>query len=237
MNFEEYIKNQKEDLHTETPSFTVWNNIQKEFLPKKKNYTAWAIAASLLLLMGISIFYFLQPKKDATAIAKTKDVNTTPLYTDIDTLKPITTAPTTVETKQAVSKPTIITTTTLPTKITPNIASSIKPSTPKLNRFMGQNFYDSTILALKQKIEATPVKWVDQNYFTVYLTEYKNLEREEMDWKKKIGQDVSETDFIIRLIQINQQKIDLLANLLKQIKNINTKKGDTTQTNYNKIII
>jgi hypothetical protein len=238
MNFEEFIKNKKEELHTETPSFKVWNNIQQQLQPKKSYKAYWAIAASVILIMGLSIFYVYNNKAETTIVAKT-DVNngaiiTTPVsYDTTPQIELVKNVP-----QKKVEK------TILQKKVAPEINASPKEIVKKYNssnnnkiNYTAQSFYDSVVLTLKDRIQATPVKWVDKDYFKVYIDEYKSLVIQEENWRKEIKKNISQTDFVMELIQINQRKLIVLDNLLKQINIINNKKGDTAQKNFNKIII
>jgi hypothetical protein len=239
MNFEEFIKNKKEELHTETPSFKVWNNIQQQLQPKKSYKLYWAIAASVIIIMGLSIFYLYNKQNPINDIATNKPsneniINAIPKV--FDTTKQIELVNTPIQNlptkKEATLKVALLK--KVPQKdVVKNNSPSIKTSI----NYTAQSFYDSVVLTLKDRIQATPVKWVDKDYFKVYIDEYKSLEIQEENWRKEIKKNISQTDFVMELIQINQRKLIVLDNLLKQINIINNKKGDTTQRNFNKIII
>lgn len=231
MNIEELIQSKADTLHTETPSFAVWNAIQKA-TPKAKIYTLyWAAAASIIAIMGIAIV-ILSNQQYAT---KGYCVNS-----NIPIIKQTLLPQIKNDTQYIVNK----TIQNQPnnsnaniTKVQPTTQLQQPPTKDIAAIYNGQNYFDSVILVLKDKIASTPVRWVSTTYFDVYLTQYKHLEEQETIWKKNATQQTIDTDYIMQLIQINQQKITVLDALLKQMKNLNIKKGDTADTYNNNIII
>jgi len=75
---EDFIRENKKEFDTEMPSSKLWDNIEKELNKKSKKNTAlnirlWiGVAASLLVLLGITFVYVFPAKKDRMSIA---DVN------------------------------------------------------------------------------------------------------------------------------------------------------------------
>ncbi len=238
MNFEELIKNKKEELHTETPSFKVWNTIQQQLQPTKSYTLYWAVAASAIIIACLSILYFYNANNTTTYVEKNvekeKINNVVPVSFDTTKQLDIVIETPKKRTKIPLKEKEIILS---KKEIIKDFANAKPTQKNKGVNYTAQNFYDSVVLSLKGKIEATPVKFVDKEYFKVYLDEYKSLEIEETNWRKQIQKSVSQTDFVMQLIQINQRKLIVLDNLLKQINIINNKKGDTAQRNFNKIII
>jgi hypothetical protein len=237
MSFEEYIKDRKELLHTETPPAAIWQHIENHYTPAKKQRRYWVAAACFLLVAAGSVFLLIKnagndhvPNDHSATLPPVLPVTKQP---DTRTIpKPVFREPGSANTTNSVS---LINKKVTTISKAPSLAKAGK--TEKKFFYNGQDFYDSLLIALKQRIEATPVKWVEEDYFKIYTTEYKNLELQERAWRNQIVAEGSKPDYIIGLIQINQRKLVVLDNLLKQINNINNKKGDTARIQNKKIII
>jgi len=77
---EDFIRDNKKEFDTEIPSSKLWDNIEKELNKKSKKNTAlniqlWiGVAASLLVLLGITFVYVFPAKKERMSIADVSPV-------------------------------------------------------------------------------------------------------------------------------------------------------------------
>lgn len=84
-NLEEYIKNNRESFDFHEPSEDIWNKISK---PDKKNkfssYTWFSIAASILVVISFSVFYYsFHNQKMAIELSASNDSTQYSLPTEI----------------------------------------------------------------------------------------------------------------------------------------------------------
>ncbi len=70
MNIEDLIKKRKKELDLDIPPADIWNDIQKEWKPKKSQFHWWKIAAIVFITLSLGLLinnFSLQKKVDELA--------------------------------------------------------------------------------------------------------------------------------------------------------------------------
>ncbi len=235
MKLEETIRQRRDELDIELPSPAVWKGVQRQLQPPVKmrtGYGWWAAAAILLLSAGFGWILTTQDK-NADALAGLPRFSPSAATN----LQPGNLHKDDVLTTQTAAAPLLV------KQPSPRQASSPLPARQRsgpgtrLPALAAGNFYSEAINMIRTKINETPVKWVDKDFFSIYLNQYKDLEKEEETWKKQWATRNSDEDFMRNLISINKRKLNVLETLYKQMQNINSKRGDTALQQTNRIII
>ncbi len=236
MKLEETIRQRRDELDIDLPSPRVWKGVQQQLRPTVNRYARyrwWAAAAILVLTMGAGL-----------AICNRQDTGNTLAATPV--LQPIP-----ILSQQAVAAP--ASPAPAPRDIARQKSSQLQWQNPGAGKPLPvrqkqlprpspavspvDSFYNASISLLKDRINSTPVKWVEQDFFGVYLDRYKSLEKEEQAMKKQWNNRVSDDDFMRDLINLSRRKLNVLETLYMQMQNINSKKGDTARKQTNRIII
>lgn len=220
--FKKYLKQQESDMNVDTPGDEVWQRIQTGTARKRLPvFIKYAVAACLLVIAGATIF-FLVRSKTATHIAPELVKNTD--TTDRDSSALVTKDPDTVTiTNNNLSEQEKLA--VLPKK---KIRVENK-STTEPDEIAGiDKSYNTLIDYQMQRLRRTPVYAERPAYFAEFANQLKTMDRDEVNIRKDIKIYGLNDQLLEQLINVYQQKLNVLKSLRAEINkmNSNVKKHD-----------
>jgi len=232
---EKHIQQRLDELNADTPNLKGWDRLERRLFPPRRFKIVipmgWAVAACMVLLAGIGLFLFNQKSTPSVAIApakkESKGVNN-------ELIKPIPTP------KAEATKDVALL--TKKEKITP-IASAVKRKIPRNNRINEEslddmkslenieNSFTQVINMEKERVNTMPLTAEDPGYFKDFGRQINEMEVDEAAIKKEIKRHGITDGLLDRLINIYQQKLNVLKQLQKEIQKTNNryKQGRTRE--------
>lgn len=225
-DFKKYLQQRSDDLDVDMPREKVWQGINKELNPAKPMaalvYMKWAVAACVVALAGFG-GYVLLNKPDTTyqlPVASNKE------QTKDSKLKlqeePTRLQPTTTE--QLVADNTI----TKPNdnrnqRINQPVTSNQQPVINITALEQVENSFTQVINLQKAKVNTTPLIAENPGYFNDFAIEMKRMERDEQSIKRDIRKSGLTDELLDQLINVNQQKLNMLKQLQNEIHKTNNR--------------
>ena len=232
--FKQYLLDHSNELDIEEPGQRVWKNIRDKQVESKPTITIfsairYAAAACVIALAGIGIWHLAANQtKEVVALVKQK----------IDTLRDVQS----VKTK----KDTVIATQQIASANTDeslklnNQEAAIKPKTTDLNNHksgkerehktleMGElryveNSFMQVINIEKQKINSSPLYAESPAYFNDFKNRMMQMDNDEKLLRNYIKSKGTSNDMIEQLINIYQQKLNLLKQLQTEMNKMNSR--------------
>jgi len=217
-NFKKYLRENQEKMDVDTPGDAVWQQIQQhrtKKIPVVKMIVAFAAAACVLAFI-IAGFYGKneQPTHENLANAETIDSPKMTAVIPQDTILP---------------QPDLATN-TAPAPPVKNKPVTIKTKQPvpekKVSREMAiishlEGSYTAMADLQLQKIRHTAVFAEDASYFSAFKTQLKQMEKDEADIKNFIKKNGLTDVLLDQLINVSQQKLNLLKTLQTEINKMN----------------
>jgi len=221
--FEDFVKNNREDFDKFEPGPVVWHNIQQDLKrPAEKkgilismNVLRWAAAAAVLLIIGTGTYYFLNKKNTATEIVKKEDLKTNDL--------PVVTPK--IEEK----------------KETPVVAETIKPQTkttePKTTQTTSNDdenqelVYYTKLVELKQN-QITKIKNDEPLLYKQFAGDFNRLDSTFHILKKQLPVNPNREQILEAMIQNLQYQEALLNQQLNVIKKLKNSKKEAYEKAY-----
>ena len=226
-----YLQTNVSYLEEYTPDTKVWQNIKQQIKPTKKKYALmfsiakYSTAACVTFLAGIGAWHLLHNSPQNEGFPRTNQIAIIDSngQKDNDTV-----TPETVDTPFAIIKSTtknIARKLLLDTQafVTSNAISTVF-ETP-INGFVQIKSIDSqfnqAINIQKKIISQTPVYAESPAFFKDFISSYHQMENDEIVVKKDIVKIGLTPDLLEQLINVNQQKLNLLKLLLGEINKTN----------------
>jgi len=223
--FKKYLQQHKEQMEIDTPSENVLQRIQAQTATKQKGklysmFVKLAAAACILAAIGFGIKYFFYRgdktqidivKTPATEIKKLPDSFKTPV--EPDTLKN-TIAATTIEPNSN-------------TKPVTSIKKEITLPYQLMNSFE-HNYAQLVNLQLKT-IRHTPLYGETPDYFNDFKKTLHQIDNDEATVKSNIKTNGLNDELLEQLINVYQQKIDVLKSLQHEMNKMNNKVKENQQ--------
>lgn len=219
--FKKYIQENREALDTDAPRPIVWERIEKELpVPAKtipiKRIITWSAAACLVVLAGVGVFRLAKNETRVTGSNKLRD--TSYGLRDVASNK--------------------LRDTSYELRV---IASNIKPETrnpkplsrrhPELvegpNPLSAINNLESSFTQVinlqKARISTTPMYAESAAYFNDFKVEMRQMEKDEAQIKKDITTKGMTNELLDQLINIYQQKLNILKQLQLEMNKTNNR--------------
>lgn len=210
--FKQYLNEHLDELGNDEPGARVWENLRKE-LPvarEVKSISSWykyAAVACILMLCSVGLWHFssnnpvVAPKAITKAAIKpaAKQPQTDSLTPAIASAKPA------ERIRNTVKK---------------NHITSTENGEPAELRNVEASF-TSVINLERRKINHTPLLAEDQSYFKYFKTRFRKIDNDEAALKNEIREQGFTNDMLLQLINIYQQKLDVLKDLQTEIGKTN----------------
>ena len=221
--FKKYLQENKSEMDFDTPSSQLLQRIQTQTAPKKKGklyplLLRITAAACILALITVGIKWMLDKKQTKVEIAGTPPVPKTPdiVTNSSDSSTPKDTAATNEADNIAVVDP-------------EKKQSGKKASVPyQLMQSFEHNYTQLVKLQLKS-IRSTPVYGETQDFFSGFKQTLQQIDADEAVIKHNIKTNGLDDILLEQLINVYQQKINVLKNLQQEINKINNKVKDNQQ--------
>ena len=237
--FKKYIQQRAEELDMAMPRERVWQAINQDLQPVKRNttlvYMKWAVAACIIGLVGFGLYKLQDNSKlQITSYQEPKTKNQ----------------------ETVASKKELIAKVEVP-KDHDKVRSSKfrvsnKPLTPKPKIQNNQQIIYNNQLVLQQventftqiinlqtaKVNTPPLNAENPSYFNDFTIEMKRMERDEQGIKKDFSKSGFTDELLDQLINIYQQKLNMLKQLQNEIHKTNNRfkqnriPSDTTKTYF-----
>lgn len=222
-----YLQQNREALDTDAPREIVWKQVKQQAVKKKtavRSMIRYAVAASILALLLLSIKWLT--KNNTTTVTPVKIVKQAPVTKD-----PVTALP---------GLPEITNTDIIPAKASITKATSSKAQAAtmyELVNALGRSYAEVVQLQLKS-IRSIPLYADEPGYFDIFKTELRQMDEVELAVRNTIKQKGPDDMLLEQLINVYQQKLDLLKTLRAEINKVNDRvkqyqsPADSSQTFY-----
>ena len=221
--FKKYLQENKSEMDFDTPSSQLLQRIQTQTAPKKKGklyplLLRITAAACILALITVGIKWMLDKKQTQVETAGTPPAPKTPdiVTNSIDTIAPKDTAATNEANNIAAIDP-------------EKKSSGKKQSVPyQLMQSFEHNYTQLVKLQLKS-IRSTPVYGETQDFFSGFKQTLQQIDADEAVIKNNIRTNGLDDILLEQLINVYQEKLNVLKNLQHEINKMNKKLKDNQQ--------
>jgi|GEM_PF-2188362 len=224
-NFKKYIQDNKSQLDGERPSPNLWDRIEQDIeLPKEEKKvvprTRWVAAAACLLVILVSGYIFLEKNKTQVQIP-TFVQNHTPITKDSNDYinkvpTTITNMPPKIETQTFAAAKQKEKTTETRRKV-----NKIKHSARYVIEDVEVGNFSQVINYQRQYISTLPIYGQKPGYFSDFKQQLQQMDSDEKSVRNDIKKHGLNPKQIELLINIYQQKINLLKQLNQEIDRVN----------------
>lgn len=229
--FKEYIQQHAKELEVDEPSPKVWNNIRSKQVAEPKptakvfSMLRYAVAACIIALAGIGVWHLVNTNDNvviANAVPKQEQT------------KPVENATENEDTFAII--PEIAKTDNHPTDINNNSTNenkkganrkstpSNKPEPPQMGmvRYV-ENSFMQVINIEKQRVNSSPLYAESPAYFNDFKNRMMQMDNDEKLLRKDIKENGPDSHMIDQLINIYQQKLNLLRQLQTEMNKLNNR--------------
>jgi hypothetical protein len=225
-DFKKHLKQHSDDLDVDIPRDKVWLGINKELNPAKPLaalvYIKWAVAACVIALAGFGGYVLLNKPVTSYQLPVASNKNQT-----IDSKQKLQEEPTRLQpntNEQLVASNKIIKLTNSPKqKINQPVTSNQQPVTNISALEQVEHSFTQVINLQKAKVNTTPLIAENPGYFNDFAIEMKRMERDEQSIKKDIKKNGLTDELLDQLINIYQQKLNMLKQLQNEIHKTNNR--------------
>lgn len=226
--FKQYIQDHADELDTDLPRDAVWQHIQQQTAPAPKVrplYRMLAVAACIAGLAAACLWVLHAPSRSSqTELARTDTVPSPVLPGNtgdagneaaaIDTRELMAATAQPRHNREAVKNGSVKKAAT-PAEATNQTNSAAQPEQTSLQE-METGFTHIISLQL-EKVRTTPIYSENPGYFSIFKKQFSQLDEQEQEWKKHAAHGLVSEDQLGELINIYQQKLDVLKQLQAEI--------------------
>jgi hypothetical protein len=227
--FKKHLRQHEHELDTEKPSSRVWQQVQLETgkQPAKffaiKTWLKYAAVACVVLLVVIAVRYTNRETNPQEPIAKQADP--LPVQPSDTTANPLIAVIDSPVIKPPVEK-----------QRQPVIAPAKRPakSIPVIDEL--EHSYGQLVNYQLNRIRQTPVYAEEQGYFNSFKDQFRQIEKDEAGVKKDIQQNGLSDILLDQMIEVYQQKLNVLKSFQTAIQKMNNRvqlqQRDSTTTKH-----
>jgi hypothetical protein len=222
--FKKYLLAEKESLESDEPSEKVWSGIQASFEAPVKTMliSSWAIAASVILLVGLGILIFNKSNRTETQIVKSINQKIIPpVIEEKDSIvhKVETTLAAAVDKKNQSKQKYYLAASPITTIHSVNELNVADQSKMKLM----EASFTQIINLQKARISTTPIYAESPNYFKDFHVQLQQMEKDETKIKIYIQKNGMSDELLDQLINVYQQKLNMLKLLQTEMQKLNSR--------------
>lgn len=214
-----YLQNHADELDLDEPRAHVWQNIRHEVSGVKKTnvvmlVTRWAVAACVLALAGIGVWYMANDQADKTTVAKIENpVITTPgPATPDQEVKQ--------DTKDVITEPISIPKTNRAATAKTNPAPD-KSDLRMLTEI--ESSFTQVINLQRARVSSMPMYAETPEYFDDFKVQIRSMEKDEKAIKADISKRGLNDALLDQLINLYQQKLNILKQLQIEMNKTNNR--------------
>ncbi len=226
-DLKKYINQRAEELDIDMPREKVWESIKQDLQPAKRNatlvYMKWAVAACVIALVGFGLYKIQDISLKPQVASATQPMQTIELPT-AELPKSIAKVDLQKDKNQVQHSKFQV----LNNSQTPNPKSQVQSnkqlptnSLTALNQI--ENTFTQIINLQKAKVNTTPLNAESPGYFNDFTIEMKHMERDEQTIKKDISKTGLTDELLDQLINVYQQKLNMLKQLQIEINKTNNR--------------
>lgn len=223
-----YLQNHRDQLGDDAPSPRIWTGISESMAPKATPLfrigVKWAAAAILLVMAGAAIWYWNQPTQPAQEMVKAsiKTIPSQPsaLPNLVDTMERTITA---ALTKPAVNAKNAQRGFPAATPITTIHTVSELSNNDQVKMASLESSFTQVINLQKARISTTPLYAESPNYFKDFKLQMQQMEKDEKQIKHFISKNGMSDELLDQLINVYQQKLNMLKQLQNEMQKLNTR--------------
>jgi hypothetical protein len=225
-DLKKYLQQHSNDLDVDLPRDKVWLGIRQELNPVKSFaalvYIKWAVAACVIALAGFGVYmllykpvtnYQLPIVSNKEQITNSKEK----LQEEPIRLQPATTQQLVADNKRVKS------TNTQKQRANQPVTSNEQPATNITVLEQVENSFTQVINLQKAKVNTTPLIAENPSYFNDFTIEMKRMERDEQSIKRDIRKNGLTDELLDQLVNIYQQKLNVLKQLQNEIHKTNNR--------------
>ena len=237
--FKKHIQQRLDELDIDEPNDKNWENIQQQLFPKKKLVISmavrWVAAACVILLVGIGFFLMdnnSNPKQIVTVPSIQKEVKGNNVQQISTTKNTKEDGSVNVRGVESISQKEPV---TASTDIRKEFAVERKHTEPKRDyatekALQGvESSFTQVINLERERINTTPLNAEDPSYYKDFNKRMKEMETDEAIIKQDIRKQGISDDLLDRLINVYQQKLNVLKQLQTEIQKTNTRYKQSKQ--------
>lgn len=218
-----YLLAQKESLESDEPSEKVWAGISSAFEAPVKSMPIrkWAIAASVIGLVGLGALLIHLSNRTETTIVKSKDqIITPPVIEEKDSIiQKVERALAANENKNHNKQKYYPAATPITTIHSVNELNEADQS--KMN--LMEASFTQVINLQKARISTTPIYAESPNYFKDFHLQLQQMEKDEKQIKTYIQKNGMSDELLDQLINVYQQKLNMLKLLQTEMQKLNSR--------------
>ena|ERR1700743_1176819 len=217
----EYLLRHKAELDVDSPASDTWESIGSASFPAKPGFSTWviryAVAACMIALACAGLWLVIKNNKapSDTANHNSGTIKKEPLpgKEKIEN---------TLRKEQETPGKDIARNTSKPKQTRRKTRSQKPAEAPDEIDIIDKN-YSSLIDYQLKKLRATPLYAENSNYFSFYVEQLKQMDQDEQAVRNDIKKYGLRGEFLEQLINVYQQKLNLLKNLQTEVNKMNNK--------------
>lgn len=228
--FKKYINQRAEELDIDMPSEKVWQVIKQDIQPAKPNatlvYMKWAVAACVIVLAGFGLYKFQNNRLQVIGYQlpviknqKPRINNQQPTTNDEELIAKVEVPSSKLQVPNKLQ--TINPKPKTQSNKQPTANSQLTTSLTALNQI--ENTFTQIINLQKAKVNTTPLNAESPGYFNDFTIQMKHMERDEQAIKKDIAKTGLTDELLDQLINVYQQKLNVLKQLQNEINKTNNR--------------
>ena len=222
-NLKKYLQQHTDEMDFDNPPAEVWNNIEKVAVEKKTGRLfslSMRIAAAAVIVVAIAIGIKLsRPQKTIVKAADDIVVVTTPQNNSIaDSVRPALTAADSSSSAATAAAP---------------VKKSRRTKQADQRYAMMESFkesYGELVSYQISSIRSTPVYAEDPAYFDDFKTRLRQMDTDELAIRNRIRRQGMSNNLLEQLINVYQQKLDVLKSLQAEINKMNERVKENPAT-------
>jgi hypothetical protein len=223
-----HILQHADEMNFDVPDETLWNKIEAELEPPVIKLSSvriirFAAAACFILLAGAGI-WFLSDNKKQTEVATVKPAQVQPKSVQTDSITPTNTQSQITEENVESEKQTAFIPKPIQKQKKENVVirRDAKADFASVVNEMSASFINVVNLQRKE-LSKTPIYGETGDYYSDFKAQFYRLEKEEKDLKTQMSKSGPADNAVERLIDIYQQKINILKQLQNEINKTNSR--------------
>lgn len=233
------MQQRTEELDMDEPRERVWQAINQNLQPVKRSailvYMKWAVAACVIGLAGFGLYKLQDTNKlQVTSYQEARTKYQEPSIKNQELIAKV---------EVPSDKNQIPTSKFQVSNKAPNLKPKIQNNQPQTtnNQLVLQqveNTFTQVINLQRAKVNTTPLNAENPSYFNDFTIEIKRMERDEQGIKKDISKSGLTDELLDQLINVYQQKLNVLKQLQNEIHKTNNRfkqnriPSDTTKTYF-----
>jgi hypothetical protein len=226
--FKKYIQENREAVDTDAPRPIVWERIEKELpVPAKtipiKRILTWSAAACVVVLAGVGISRFARNETRVTSSIKLRDTSyglqniaSSKLR---DTGYGLRDVASNIKTETRIPNPV----SRIPNPVSRNPNPVSRNPNPESSINALEASFIQVINLQKARISTTPMYAESAAYFNDFKVEMRQMEKDEAQIKKDITTKGMTNELLDQLINIYQQKLNMLKQLQLEMNKTNNR--------------